>query len=140
MFPAGGLQPAAYAWRLQRPTDETDALAARRGVEYQEVRVACSPKWPMTRGLPKLLALWALLCAVPARATRSHKHHGVENETKADKDLRQIMLGDNVDKVRERLSIAPPSKAGDDALPDQATAAFEQWPDASVYNLDINGQ
>ena len=25
-------------------------------------------------------------------------------------------------------------------LPDQATAAFEQWPDASVYNLDINGQ
>ena len=66
----------------------------------------------MTRGLPKLLALWALpmlLCAlVPARATRSHKHHGVENETKADKDLRQIMLGDNVDKVRERSSIAPP--------------------------------
>ena len=62
----------------------------------------------MTRGLPKLLALWApmLLCAlVPARATR---RHGVENETKADKDLRQIMLGDNVDKVRERSSIAPP--------------------------------
>ena len=73
----------------------------------------------MTRGLPKLLALWALpmlLCAVPARATRSRRH-GVENETKADKDLRQIMLGDNVDKVRERSSIAPPSKAGDDALP-----------------------
>ena len=71
----------------------------------------------MTRGLPKLLALWALpmlLCAlVPARATR---RHGVENETKADKDLRQIMLGDNVDKVRERSSTTPP-KAGDDALP-----------------------
>ena len=65
----------------------------------------------MTRGLPKLLALWALpmlLCAlVPARATRSRRH-GVENETKADKDLRQIMLGDNVDKVRERSSITPP--------------------------------
>ena len=59
----------------------------------------------MTRGLPKLLVSWALpmlLCAlVPARAT------GVGNETKADKDLRQIMLGDNVDKVRERSSIAP---------------------------------
>ena len=25
-------------------------------------------------------------------------------------------------------------------LPDQATAALEQWPDASVYNLDVNGQ
>ena len=69
----------------------------------------------MTRG--QLLALWApmLLCAlVPARATRSRRH-GVENETKADKDLRQIMLGDNVDKVRERSST--PRKAGDDALP-----------------------
>ena len=69
----------------------------------------------MTRG--QLLALWApmLLCAlVPARATR---RHGVENETKADKDLRQIMLGDNVDKVRERSSTTPPLKAGDDALP-----------------------
>ena len=60
-------------------------------------------------------ALPMLLCAlVPARATRSRRH-GVENETKADKDLRQIMLGDNVDKVRERSST--PRKAGDDALP-----------------------
>ena len=64
---------------------------------------------PLASKLPKFLALWALpmlLCAlVPARATR---RHGVENETKADKDLRQIILGDNVDKVRDRSSIAPP--------------------------------